>query len=145
MPNANSNIDLKETFKLIEKIKQGIKQECYVEISNIDLGASDRALRIRIQAKNYKTNVYMYIEKVIAEKEIIFMNNYLYNNLIDMFIEKANYYFRKEQSKIYNCEECGKHLSNEEIKEGITICEECATSLYAYMMYQESKKEQNEI
>ena len=132
-------------FTLIQKIKKGIKQKCHVEISDTDSGISGRGIRILVRAKNYKTKEFMYTEKIITEKEVRAPPNHLHthphDNPVDELIKEANYYFRKEQenycpgeeqSKIYKCEMCKKKLSNEEIKEDITICEKCEISFYGH-------------
>jgi hypothetical protein len=103
MPNLELNVGLKSIFALIQKLKQGIKQKSYIEISDADIGVSGRGLCVRIQTKNYKTKEYMYFQKTITEEEIITIDNplydSLYSNLINRIIEEANYFFREEQEE----------------------------------------------
>ena len=102
MPEPKSiktNIELGATFALIQKIKKGIKQKCNIEISTTDVGVSGQGLRILVQAKNYKTKEFMYTQKIVTEEEMVTIHNRQQDYLINSLIEKANYYFRKEQSK----------------------------------------------
>ena len=94
-----SNIDLKEVFTLIKTLKQGIKQKCSIEITDSDVGISDRGLRIRVEGKNYKTKKYMYFERIITETEIFNLDGHYdsHSNLINNTIKKVNYHFIKEQ------------------------------------------------
>lgn len=92
-----TNIELGEVFKLIQTIKQGIKQKCHIEITDADVGVSGIGICIRIQARNYKTKQPMYVQRTITEKEIVILDNRLYSSLVNRVIEEANYYFREEQ------------------------------------------------
>lgn len=106
-PNLEkTHIDLEKTFNLITKIKKGIKQECCVALFDVNLGVSDRGFRIRIETRNYKTREYMYFQKTITEREIITLDKFLYDNLIDKLIKGANHFFRREQEKQNNANYC---------------------------------------
>lgn len=109
MPDPNlekTYIDLEKTFNLITKIKQGIKQECRIELFDANVDVSGRGFGIRIQTRNYKTKEYMYFQRMITEREIIILDKFLYDNLINKLIEEANHFFRKEQEKQNNANYC---------------------------------------
>lgn len=95
--DLNSTSALKSMFYYIQKIKQGIKQKCHIEITDADVDVSGAGFYIRIQTKNYKTKQPMYVQKIITEEEIITLDNELHNSLINKIIKEANYYFREEQ------------------------------------------------
>lgn len=106
MTNIKTNINLEPTFRLIQELKQGIKQKCYIEITDADVDVSGRSLRIRIQTKNYKTKEFMYYQRVITEEELIKSPENLHTTIIKYIINTANNFFRKEQEKQNNADYC---------------------------------------
>lgn len=106
MTNIKTNINLNSTFHLIQEIRQGIKQKCYIEISDTDVGTKGLGLCIRIQTKNYKTKEFMYFERTITEKELIKSPEHIHTTIIKHTITAANNFFRKEQERQNNSNYC---------------------------------------
>jgi hypothetical protein len=104
MTNIKTSIDLTPTFRLIQEIKQGIKQQCCVEITDADV--SGRGLRITIQTKNYKTKEFMYYQRVITERELIKSPENIHTTIIKHTITEANNFFRKKQERQTNADYC---------------------------------------
>jgi hypothetical protein len=101
-----TTINLESTFRLIQEIKKGIKQKCYVEITDADVNISGRGLRIIIQAKNYKTKKVMYFQRIVTEKELIKSTGNTHTTIIKHTINAANNFFRKEQERQTNADYC---------------------------------------
>jgi uridine phosphorylase len=106
MADIKPNINLTLIFQLIQEIKQGIKQQCYIEITDADVDVSGKGLRITIQAKNYKTKEFMYYQQIITERELIKSTRNLHTTIIKHIIDAANNFFRKEQEKQSNADYC---------------------------------------
>lgn len=96
--DIKTTINLEPTFRLIQELKQGIKQKCCVEITN----SNARDLCIRIQTKNYKTKRSIYFQRIITEEELIMSPESLHSIIINHTITEANNFFRKEQEKQNN-------------------------------------------
>jgi sugar-specific transcriptional regulator TrmB len=92
--DIKTTINLESTFRLIQELKQGIKQKCCVEIAD----SSVRGLCIRIRTKNYKTKEFMYFQRIITEDELIMASEGLHSIIINHTINEANDFFRKEQT-----------------------------------------------
>jgi hypothetical protein len=101
-----ADINLESIFALIQEIKQGIKQKCYVELFNKDVGVSETGLCIRIQTKNYKTKEFMYFERIITEKALRESPENAHHNVVRYIIDAANDFFRKEQEIQNNADYC---------------------------------------
>lgn len=99
-----TNIDLNSTFALIKEIKQGIKQKCYITITEANINVSEVGLRIIIQTKNYKTREPIYFQRTIPEINLIHADKKIHYNIIRKTIDQANNFFRKEQTnnELYN-------------------------------------------
>lgn len=100
--DIKTTINLEPTFRLIQELKQGIKQKCCVEI--IDSGVRD--LCIEIRTRNYKTKEFMYFQRIITEEELIMSPESLHSIIISHTIDEANDFFRKEQEKQSNADYC---------------------------------------
>lgn len=104
MPNLTTDINLNSTFALIQKIKQGIKQKCYISITEADIGVSGIGLRITIQTKNYRTNEPIYFQRTIKMKLTLEQHgdSGLHNTIIKKTIDQANRLFKEEQINAVN-------------------------------------------
>lgn len=101
-----TTINLESTFRLIQEIKKGIKQQCYIEISDDNINKHNRGLCITIQTKNYRTKNFMYHQRIITEKELIKSTGNSHTLIIKHIIDDANNFFRKEQKKVNNADYC---------------------------------------
>lgn len=100
-----TDLNLKTTFALIQEIKKGIKQKCYITITEADIGVSEIGLRITIQTKNYRTKENMYFQRTINERELIHSDREQHYVVVKRTIDKANQYFKEEQIKKTNPQE----------------------------------------
>lgn len=98
LPKKETNTGLISSLKLLKKVKQGIKQKCYIDLSEADRDVSSTGLRIRIITKNHKTNENMYFQTIITEEELILLEESFFDRIINKLIVDANDHFRKEQS-----------------------------------------------
>jgi len=97
-----TDLNLKTTFDLIQEIKKGIKQKCYVTITETSIGVSEVGLRIIIQTKNYRTKENMHVERTIPEINLIHADREPHYTIIKKLIDEANKYFKKEQINAVN-------------------------------------------
>ena len=100
------NINLTSTFNLIQEIKKGIKQKCYIEITDDNINKLNRGLCITIQTKNYRTKEFIYYQRIITERELIKSTENSHTTIIKHTIDAANNFFRKEQEKVNNADYC---------------------------------------